>query len=127
MLSIATCSETLTDPQGEVAVPEVVVVEVVVVADVEVADVEVVVAAAEGEVEIMSVETSAVQTTKTVPVLGAGLSFREPLLGDLFQRRRDVDFLEIIADRYLDASLEKLRELDLLTRNFPLIPHGLSL
>jgi uncharacterized protein len=38
-----------------------------------------------------------------------------------------VDFLEIVADHYLDAGREKARELELLAGHFPLIPHGLDL
>jgi uncharacterized protein (UPF0276 family) len=62
-----------------------------------------------------------------LPVLGAGIGFREPYLGDLFLRRGQVDFLEITADHYFDASPEKQEELDLLAAHFPLIPHGLNL
>jgi len=38
-----------------------------------------------------------------------------------------VDFLEITADHYFDATPEKLRELELLREHFTLIPHGLNL
>ena len=41
--------------------------------------------------------------------------------------RDRIDFLEIIADHYLDASREKLDELDLLRAHFPLVAHGLDL
>ena len=60
-----------------------------------------------------------------LPALGVG--FREPLRGDLFLHRERVDFLEITADHYLDAPPQKRRELELLARHFPLIPHGLNL
>src|SRR5579859_1869431 len=62
-----------------------------------------------------------------LPNLGVGLGFRPPYLSELFLHRREVDFLEIIADHYLDATPEKDRELDLLADHFPLIPHGLNL
>lgn len=75
----------------------------------------------------MSTATCVAARHTELPVLKAGLGFREPLRADLFRHRRDVDFLEIVADHYLDASPEKLRELELLRANFPLIPHGLSL
>ena len=45
----------------------------------------------------------------------------------LFLARDRVDFLEITADHYLDASPEKDLELALLADHFPLIPHGLNL
>lgn len=63
----------------------------------------------------------------TLPVLGAGLGYREPYRADLLLGGEGVDFLEVIADHYLDAPPEKLRELDRLAERFPLIPHGLDL
>lgn len=66
-------------------------------------------------------------TFSELPVLNAGLGFREPLLSDLFLHRESVDFLEIVADHYLDASRGKLQELDLLAANFTLVPHALNL
>jgi len=62
-----------------------------------------------------------------LPRLGVGFGFREPFRAELFLNRDRVDFLEITADHYLDASPEKERELALLADHFPLIPHGLSL
>jgi uncharacterized protein len=64
---------------------------------------------------------------RDLPTLGVGLGFREPFRGDLFLARDRVDFLEVTADHYLDASPEKERELYLLADHFPLIPHGLNL
>ncbi|WP_442753482.1 DUF692 domain-containing protein [Methylocystis sp. JAN1] len=61
------------------------------------------------------------------PPLGSGLGYRPRLRADLFANRERVDFLEIIADHYFDASREKLRELDLLRAHFPLVAHGLDL
>ncbi|TWU05137.1 hypothetical protein CA54_58250 [Symmachiella macrocystis] len=61
------------------------------------------------------------------PNLGVGIGFREPFLSELFLHREDVDFVEIVADHYLDASREKRRELDLLANHFPIIPHTLDL
>ncbi len=59
--------------------------------------------------------------------LGSGLGYRPQFRADLFANRSRVDFLEIIADHYLDASREKLDELDLLKSHFPLVAHGLDL
>jgi uncharacterized protein (UPF0276 family) len=41
--------------------------------------------------------------------------------------RGGVDFLEVIADHYIDTRPDKLRELDLLAERYTLIPHGLNL
>ena len=65
--------------------------------------------------------------TRDLPTLGVGLGFRPSFLGELFLNRDRVDFLEVTADHYLDASPAKSRELDLLADHFPLIPHGLNL
>jgi uncharacterized protein (UPF0276 family) len=61
------------------------------------------------------------------PSLGSGLGYRPQFRADLFAFRDRVDFLEIIADHYLDASREKRDELDLLKSHFPLVAHGLDL
>jgi uncharacterized protein (UPF0276 family) len=92
----------------------------VVVAAGDAAAVAVAVGDAEGaeEAELMSAD---------LPVLGVGIGFREPFLTDLFRHRDGVDFLEITADHYFNASAEKNAELDLLARHFPIIPHGLDL
>jgi uncharacterized protein len=56
-----------------------------------------------------------------------GLGFREQLKSDIFLHQNEIDFLEITADHYFDATSQKLEELELLKRHFPLIPHGLNL
>jgi uncharacterized protein (UPF0276 family) len=62
-----------------------------------------------------------------LPKLGVGMGFREIYRGEAFLHRAEIDFLEITADHYLDATPKKLAELDLLAENFTLIPHGLNL
>jgi len=59
--------------------------------------------------------------------LGSGLGYRPQFRAELFLHRSEVDFLEIIADHYFDASPEKLAELDMLAAHFSLVPHGLDL
>ncbi|HRH45014.1 MAG TPA: DUF692 domain-containing protein [Pyrinomonadaceae bacterium] len=56
-----------------------------------------------------------------------GLGFRPQIKSEIFLHREKIDFLEITADHYLDATQQKLSELDLLKKHFPLIPHGLNL
>lgn len=56
-----------------------------------------------------------------------GLGFRPQLKSDIFLHQKEIDFLEITADHYLDATEKKLQELELLQQHFPLIPHGLGL
>lgn len=59
--------------------------------------------------------------------IAVGLGFREQFRSDLFLCRNEIDFLEITADHYLDATPKKLQELDLLAEHFPLVPHALNL
>jgi uncharacterized protein (UPF0276 family) len=61
------------------------------------------------------------------PALGSGIGYRPEFRADLFAHRDRIDFLEIVADHYLDATREKLDELDLLRSHFPLVAHGLDL
>lgn len=56
-----------------------------------------------------------------------GIGFRERFRADVFLHRDKIDFLEITADHYLDATPQKFEELKLLKENFPLIPHSLEL
>lgn len=62
-----------------------------------------------------------------LPTLGVGLGFREPFKSELFLQQQQVDFLEIVAEHYLDASSQKEQELELLAAHFPLIPHAINL
>lgn len=64
---------------------------------------------------------------ETLPTLGVGLGFRTPHFSHLFLHRREIDFLEITADHFFDATPERRVQFDLLTEHFTLIPHGLNL
>ena len=46
---------------------------------------------------------------------------------ELFLHQQQVDFLEIVAERYLDTTTQKEQELELLAAHFPLIPHAINL
>ncbi|HLO85316.1 MAG TPA: DUF692 domain-containing protein [Nostocaceae cyanobacterium] len=62
-----------------------------------------------------------------LPTLGVGLGFRQPFKSDLFLNSQKVDFLEIVAEHYLDAPSQKQQELELLAAHFPIIPHAINL
>jgi uncharacterized protein (UPF0276 family) len=64
---------------------------------------------------------------QTIPYLGAGLSYRSVFSSEIFKHQEEIDFLEIVADHYIDAPVEKLAELDLLRKHFVLIPHAINL
>jgi hypothetical protein len=61
------------------------------------------------------------------PAFRAGIGYRPIYRGDLFLNRDRIDLLEVTADHYLDATAEKLAELDLLADHFDLVPHSLDL
>jgi uncharacterized protein (UPF0276 family) len=62
-----------------------------------------------------------------LPNLGVGLGFRQPFKSDLFLNRQQVDFLEIVAEHYLDTPPIKQQELEILMTHFPVIPHAINL
>jgi uncharacterized protein len=67
------------------------------------------------------------RVVEPLPNLGVGLGYRSAFGSDLFTHRDSIDFLEVIADHYYDASPPRQAELTLLEHNFPLVPHGLTL
>lgn len=63
----------------------------------------------------------------SLPTLGVGIGFRQPFCSELFLHQQQVDFLEIVAEHYLDVPAQKQQELELLAAHFPLIPHAINL
>jgi len=63
----------------------------------------------------------------SLPTLGVGIGFRESLRSELFLHQQQVDFLEIVAEHYLDTTTQKEQELELLAAHFPLVPHAINL
>lgn len=62
----------------------------------------------------------------SLPTLGVGIGFRQPFCSELFLHQQQVDFLEIVAEHYLDVPAQK-EQLELLAAHFPLIPHAINL
>ena len=62
----------------------------------------------------------------TIPHLGSGLGFRDRLADMTFAARQEIDFVEVVTERYAGgpAQLDQLREV---VDAFPVIPHGLGL
>jgi hypothetical protein len=62
----------------------------------------------------------------TIPYLGSGLGFRDRLADMTFAARQEIDFVEVVTERYAGgpAQLDQLREV---VDAFPVIPHGLGL
>jgi hypothetical protein len=61
------------------------------------------------------------------PFLGVGLGYRPELRRHVLAQERPIDFVEVIADHFLDASPERSAELDGLRALVPVVPHGLAL
>lgn len=64
---------------------------------------------------------------KTIPFLGAGIGFRPELRSLIFLNRDKINFIEIIAEHYMDVPEEKWKELELLKKHFTVIPHAINL
>ncbi|MDQ3109821.1 MAG: DUF692 domain-containing protein [Bacteroidota bacterium] len=64
---------------------------------------------------------------KNIPFLGTGIGFRPELKSFIFLNRDKIDFLEIIADHYIDVPESKWEELSFLKKHFTLIPHAINL
>jgi len=63
----------------------------------------------------------------SLPHLGVGLGYRQPLHRDVLANAGRIDFLEVISDQYLYASAERQDRLFALRDRFPLVPHGVGL
>jgi uncharacterized protein len=62
----------------------------------------------------------------SLPVLGSGLGYRRQLHDEITAAAARIDFVEIVAEQYLDGD-EQLAALEQLCEIFPVIPHGVSL
>lgn len=62
-----------------------------------------------------------------VPFLGVGLSFRKELKEGILANPDRVDFLELIADQYVDQPPFRELEANELAQKFPLVIHGVDL
>ena len=72
-------------------------------------------------------QTIVVSALESLPVLGVGMGYRDPLCNDILQSRDKIDFLEITADHFLQSPTVRWRFLDKLRSQYTLIPHGLNL
>lgn len=67
------------------------------------------------------------QEIYNIPYLGNGIGFRPELKSFIFLNKDKIDFVEIIADHYMDVPDTKMKELELLMENFVVIPHAINL
>src|SRR4051812_39418662 len=63
----------------------------------------------------------------TIATLSTGVSYRSRWREDILAQPEGLDCLEVIAEHYLDAPLERLAELDALRERYPILPHGIGL
>lgn len=69
---------------------------------------------------------SGVPGIAAIPYLGSGLGFRDELAEQTLAARQQIDFVEIVTERYSEspATLDELRQI---VDIYPVIPHGLGL
>jgi uncharacterized protein (UPF0276 family) len=77
--------------------------------------------------EAVEVVVNMKQDLHSIPYLGNGIGFRPELKSFIFLNKDKIDFVEIIADHYMDVPDAKLQELELLIENFTVIPHAINL
>src|SRR5262245_20408400 len=61
-----------------------------------------------------------------VPFLGAGLGFRRELKKEILSAPQRIDFLELIADQYIDRPDNREQEAAKLAARYPIILHGVD-
>jgi uncharacterized protein (UPF0276 family) len=64
---------------------------------------------------------------KTIPHLGVGLSYRTEIGPQIRANRHRIDFIEIIADHYLDVTAVREQELWDISSEFPVVFHGVGM
>ncbi len=62
-----------------------------------------------------------------IPYLGNGIGFRPELKSFIYLNRDKIDFVEIIAEHYIDVPDAKMKELEMLKKHFTVIPHAINL
>lgn len=62
----------------------------------------------------------------SIPFLGSGIGLRLELLDDITASKNSIDFIEVVADQFLD-DISSRRKLAKLRENFKIIPHGIGL
>ena len=72
-------------------------------------------------------QTFATLALGSLPILGVGMGYRDPLRNEILQHPDEIDFLEITADHFLQSSNPRWLFLDDLRSRHTLIPHGLNL
>lgn len=72
-------------------------------------------------------QTPITPALESLPVLGVGMGYRDPLRKEILQYPDGIDFLEITADNFLQSPNTRWVFLDALRSRYTLIPHGLNL
>src|SRR3989344_9491569 len=62
-----------------------------------------------------------------IPFLGSGIGFRRQISKQILNNAKNIDFLEVITEHYIDVPSEKIKELRDISRQFTIIPHGIDL
>ncbi|MBA3680337.1 MAG: DUF692 domain-containing protein [Bacteroidetes bacterium] len=67
------------------------------------------------------------EAISNIPYLGNGIGFRLELKSFIYLNRDKIDFVEIIAEHYIDVPDFKMNELEQLKKHFTVIPHAINL
>ena len=62
-----------------------------------------------------------------LPYLGSGLGHRRDIQLQIWQNRAGIDWLEVITEHYLYASVQGRERLAELRAEFPIVPHGIEM
>ena len=62
-----------------------------------------------------------------IPFLGSGIGFRRQISKQILNNAKNIDFLEVITEHYIDVPLAKIEELRDISKRFIIIPHGIDL
>ncbi|WP_444942326.1 DUF692 domain-containing protein [Microbulbifer sp. ZKSA004] len=63
----------------------------------------------------------------SIPFLGGGIGYRPELHHEILAAKNNIDFLEIIAERYAYGAKQALYNLSEISERYTVIPHGVSL
>jgi uncharacterized protein (UPF0276 family) len=62
-----------------------------------------------------------------LPYLGSGLGHRREIQQQIWEHRGRIDWLEVITEHYLYASVQGRQRLAELSAEFPIVPHGIEM
>ena len=62
-----------------------------------------------------------------IPTIGVGIGWRKEIAKEIMLHREHIDWCEVIAEHYINVTLDKLDQLSSLAKTFPIVPHCIDL